>query len=481
MRYPVAREVIRVNPDGDMPRGADAFGIDAGAHLVPVKKRTSVKERRALASPQAAADYLKGLAESPVERFIVVPVDQKNRPLGAVIASQGALNEAVVGMREVFAPAVEARAAAIIVAHNHPSGDSTPSAEDVRLTGRLVDAGHLLGIPVLDHLVIGDRVTSLRSIASTLFNARTEARVAERRGRYTVRKNPRKSDPRDERTAKWIRSETNRAAILQWLQSVDPNGVWPDEMFRREYGDRATTLDLRGARAAALKMLRSGGYACSCSRCAAKRKNPAPVRLRKIGPEALFEDDHGGSRVRGKRGYHALVRGDKRGPYFRRGMAGMHFGANLYGRSFARLNPKRRLARKWAKKVAFARKEKHRISQLTLKILRGRRLPVMPSDVFTAAELQRVMSLPANKYRHVSDVLEARYGKDRLRPERWVRWEGGKAPVEYEVPNPRRSVRRRNPWPAFLNGVAGGAGFFAANTALGALRTNGKKRRRRSR
>ena len=76
---------------------------------------------------------------------------------------KGSLNSSLVRIAEVFKEAVRVNAAAIIVAHNHPSGDPTPSIEDVRVTEQIVSAGKLLEIEVLDHLVIGDhRFTSLR-------------------------------------------------------------------------------------------------------------------------------------------------------------------------------------------------------------------------------------------------------------------------------------------------------------------------------
>lgn len=90
------------------------------------------------------------------EEFLVVPLDGKNRPLGFHVVSVGTLTASLVHPREVFKTAVLANAAAIVVLHNHPSGDPTPSAEDQAITRRLREAGELLGIGVLDHVVIGD-------------------------------------------------------------------------------------------------------------------------------------------------------------------------------------------------------------------------------------------------------------------------------------------------------------------------------------
>jgi DNA repair protein RadC len=90
------------------------------------------------------------------ERFYTVSLDQKHRLLGEELVSEGTLTEALVHPREVFAPALELRAAAVVVLHNHPSGDPQPSKADRALTERLQEASNLIGIRLLDHLVIGD-------------------------------------------------------------------------------------------------------------------------------------------------------------------------------------------------------------------------------------------------------------------------------------------------------------------------------------
>src|SRR5437870_8866744 len=90
------------------------------------------------------------------EQFVVLLLDGKNRVLGFNVVSTGSLTAALVHPREVFKPAILANAAAVILVHNHPSGDPEPSAEDRALTARLRQAGELLGIRVLDHVVVGD-------------------------------------------------------------------------------------------------------------------------------------------------------------------------------------------------------------------------------------------------------------------------------------------------------------------------------------
>lgn len=115
--------------------------------------------------PTDVADHLRGLLSGALrEAFVVVLLDGKHRPIRSERVSEGCLTWSVVHPREVFAPAVRESAGAVIVAHNHPSGDPTPSRQDVEVTTRLAQAGELLGIPLLDHLVLaGDRCVSLRA------------------------------------------------------------------------------------------------------------------------------------------------------------------------------------------------------------------------------------------------------------------------------------------------------------------------------
>lgn len=117
---------------------------------------------------RGAADlepHLRGLLDGKLkEVFLVVLLDAKNRPLRTERVSEGCLTWSVVHPREVFAPAVRESAGAVIVAHNHPSGDPTPSPQDIEVTARLVRVGETLGIPLLDHIVVGRRrCVSLRA------------------------------------------------------------------------------------------------------------------------------------------------------------------------------------------------------------------------------------------------------------------------------------------------------------------------------
>ena len=104
------------------------------------------------AAGRLARRFLSGRRK---EHFIILLLDSRHRVLRAAEISVGSLDMSVVHPRETFREAISACAAAIIVAHNHPSGDPTPSREDLDLTRRLIEAGKLLGIPVLDHLIVG--------------------------------------------------------------------------------------------------------------------------------------------------------------------------------------------------------------------------------------------------------------------------------------------------------------------------------------
>lgn len=104
------------------------------------------------------------LRDLPVEEFHVLALDSQSRVRRDVLVTRGLLNSALVHPREVFRAAIAEAAAGIIVVHNHPSGDPTPSAEDRQVTRQLVEAGHLLDLPVYDHVILaGDRYLSFVS------------------------------------------------------------------------------------------------------------------------------------------------------------------------------------------------------------------------------------------------------------------------------------------------------------------------------
>lgn len=105
-------------------------------------------------SPKQAVDIMrKQICEVHKEHFIVLYLDARNKVIDLEVTAIGSLNSTIVHPREVFKRAIVTNSAAIILGHNHPSGDTKPSQEDLTLTARLVEAGRLLGIEVLDHLI----------------------------------------------------------------------------------------------------------------------------------------------------------------------------------------------------------------------------------------------------------------------------------------------------------------------------------------
>ncbi len=120
-----------------------------------------------VSDPRVAAGLVRELVREPAkECFWTLALDARNRLRNVHEVSVGSLVTTLAHPREVFERAVRAKAAAVIVTHNHPSGDPTPSEDDVRLTRRLVEAGKILGIAVVDHIIIaGDKHYSFRSRA----------------------------------------------------------------------------------------------------------------------------------------------------------------------------------------------------------------------------------------------------------------------------------------------------------------------------
>ena len=127
---------------------------------IEIGKRIAASDtevRNHITSPGDAAKFLMPrLRHGTHEEFLTILLNTKNRVIKTERIAEGSLTSAVVHPREVFASAIVNHAAAILVAHNHPSGDPYPSSEDRHLTTSLEEAGKTLGIPLMDHIVIGD-------------------------------------------------------------------------------------------------------------------------------------------------------------------------------------------------------------------------------------------------------------------------------------------------------------------------------------
>ena len=122
-----------------------------------VQERTLAIPLQVVRSPEDAASVLREvIGDYDRETFAVLLLDTKNRLIAVHIASIGLLDSAPVHPREIFKAAILANARSVILGHNHPSGDPQPSGQDMRVTRLLAEAGRLLEIRVLDHIIIGD-------------------------------------------------------------------------------------------------------------------------------------------------------------------------------------------------------------------------------------------------------------------------------------------------------------------------------------
>jgi DNA repair protein RadC len=137
---------------------AKAVQLMAGMELGRRISRALPEERYAIRTPgdavQLVMDEMRFLQQ---EHFICLFLNTKNRVIDKKCIFIGSLNVSVVHPREVFCEAIKRNSAAIICIHNHPSGDPTPSREDLEVTARLVAAGQIVGIDLIDHLIIGDQ------------------------------------------------------------------------------------------------------------------------------------------------------------------------------------------------------------------------------------------------------------------------------------------------------------------------------------
>jgi len=146
---------------------AKAVQLKAAAELARRIANTSNSSRpHAIETAETATDLVRpSLVDKKKEHFVALLLDNRHRLIRLQRIAVGSLSASVVHPRELFKEAIAASAAAVILAHNHPSGDPEPSDHDVALTKRLVQAGKLLGIEVLDHLIVGAEGTvSLKAL-----------------------------------------------------------------------------------------------------------------------------------------------------------------------------------------------------------------------------------------------------------------------------------------------------------------------------
>lgn len=166
----LARDLLRRHPDGALARlspvdlvaikGVGPSRAAAVSAALELARRWAGREdhpdRPRIDTPGRVCEELRGLASKRKEHLVALYLDACHRLLHREVVSVGTLTASLVHPREVFAPAVEKSAAGVIVAHNHPSGDVRPSDEDREATRRLCQAGRILGIPLLDHVLVAE-------------------------------------------------------------------------------------------------------------------------------------------------------------------------------------------------------------------------------------------------------------------------------------------------------------------------------------
>lgn len=121
-----------------------------------IRENAPVWVKSTCTSAENVFELFRDLAQEAKENFVALHLDTKNRIICFDRVSIGSLSASIVHPREVYKAALLSSAAAVLFIHNHPSGDTSPSREDIEMTQRLKDAGELLGIRVLDHLIVGE-------------------------------------------------------------------------------------------------------------------------------------------------------------------------------------------------------------------------------------------------------------------------------------------------------------------------------------
>ncbi|MEK5232726.1 DNA repair protein RadC [Lysinibacillus sp. FSL K6-0232] len=153
LKHATIEEMMAIKGIGEVKAIQLLAAIELGRRLA----QKNNDEKFTIRSPEDAAAYLMpDMTSLNQEHFVVLFLNIKNQVIHKQTIFIGSLNASIVHPREVFREAVKRSAASIICAHNHPSGVPTPSTEDIEVTQRIVEAGYIIGIEVIDHIIIGD-------------------------------------------------------------------------------------------------------------------------------------------------------------------------------------------------------------------------------------------------------------------------------------------------------------------------------------
>ena len=160
--FKLSREIVKLFDDNFNSLSLEkllqikGLGVAKASQIVSaieLSKRYLIKQNRKISCSKDVYEELKEYHNKKQEYFIAIYLDGANHICDINVVTIGILNQSLVHPREVFAPAIEKRCASVIVAHNHPSGNLTPSSADIEVTKRLKESGKLLGIELLDHII----------------------------------------------------------------------------------------------------------------------------------------------------------------------------------------------------------------------------------------------------------------------------------------------------------------------------------------
>lgn len=150
--YASVEELMQIKGIGQAKATRLIAGLELGKRLGMMDRYDKI----AYNNPQTVAEYFYNhYLDASTEEFMILMLDSKNKMIGIDSISVGTINQTLVHPREVYKNPIKRSANAIILVHNHPSGDPMPSEDDIRITKRLIEAGEIIGIRVLDHIIIG--------------------------------------------------------------------------------------------------------------------------------------------------------------------------------------------------------------------------------------------------------------------------------------------------------------------------------------